>query len=87
MKRNIKKLLDEYEHRFDYYKKPGYLFRVSDIRQVYDLTPMYEGKPDISALIGNALAVGFVVGYHAAQRDAKNKRDQEREREVAKFDK
>lgn len=70
--RNIAKLLDEYQRRFSGSRKNRYAFRRSDLRGVMDLS-IIDGKMDTFMLVSNALEAGFVVGYHAAQMDAKEK--------------
>ena len=70
--RNIAKLLDEYQRRFSGSRKNRYAFRRSDLRGVMDLS-IIDGKMDTFALVSNALEAGFIVGYHAAVQDAKEK--------------
>ena len=82
MTRNIDKMTIDYKAKFETKDLPRYKFYKDDFDKIIELTQREE-SPTCWELIGHALEVGFMIGYHARQLDEKDERQIRKEKKGA----
>ena len=66
MERNIKKLIEEYNHKYMQPESKRGQISASDIYQIADIS-----QGNAYSMITNALAAGIMIGYRLAKKEAK----------------
>jgi len=79
MKRDLTKAVAEYDRKFNNPQTGKGAFYLDDMEQIRNMSKSKTGQgTSLYSAIGNALKVGFIVGYRTAQRDARKARKGDR---------